>query len=154
MEFSSRVRFYGSSFPVLDTAVTSCAEQDDQRRYSISVGSHIGPLVKRKAYQFNGTSKRVKTLSGQGKGRRCSDKFIASEIARGLMLNPGLPLLDEQTLGLDTRLSGDILSRTFIAWRESKISLMHFALTVFLGAAIYAYDPARGIMSHKGTPGG
>ena len=28
------------------------------------------------------------------------------------------------------------------------------ALTVFLGAAIYAYDPARGIMSRKGTPGG
>jgi ABC-2 type transport system permease protein len=28
------------------------------------------------------------------------------------------------------------------------------ALTVFLGAAIYAYDPARGIMTRKGTPGG
>ncbi len=28
------------------------------------------------------------------------------------------------------------------------------ALAVFLGAAIYAYDPARGIMSRKGTPGG
>jgi ABC-2 type transport system permease protein len=28
------------------------------------------------------------------------------------------------------------------------------ALIVFLGAAIYAYDPARGIMSRKGIPGG
>ena len=28
------------------------------------------------------------------------------------------------------------------------------ALTVFLGAAIYAYDPARGIMTRKGTTGG
>jgi len=28
------------------------------------------------------------------------------------------------------------------------------ALTIFLGASIYAYDPARGIMSRKGIPGG
>lgn len=28
------------------------------------------------------------------------------------------------------------------------------ALSIFLGAAIYAYDPARGMMSRKGGPGG